>query len=258
MTNATAPDRTLPATQHSFAVNGMHCQSCVSKITSALQAIDGVESAQVTLQPPRATIAMERHVPLRELNQAVSAVGSYALAEEMDAPASIMTNAPTTTTTEERPESLFPLFLIVGYLLGAVLLIALSTGHWSLHALMSHFMGGFFLVFSFFKLLDLRGFAMAYRSYDVVARALPAWGFIYPFVELALGAAYLTNWQPFAINVATLLIMLVGAVGVLRALLRKSAIRCACLGTVLNLPMTKVTLAEDLGMAVMAAVMLAL
>jgi hypothetical protein len=50
----------------------------------------------------------------------------------------------------------------------------------------------------------------------------------------------------------------VSAVGVLKALLDRRAIRCACLGTALNLPMTKVTLVEDLGMAAMAAGMLAL
>jgi hypothetical protein len=117
-------------------------------------------------------------------------------------------------------------------------------------------MAGFFLVFSFFKLLDLRGFAGVYRSYDVVARAWPAWGFIYPFAELALGIAYLLNLNPIATNIVTLTLMLVGAVGVLKALLDKRAIRCACLGTALNLPMTTITIVEDLGMAAMAAVML--
>lgn len=117
-------------------------------------------------------------------------------------------------------------------------------------------MAGFFLVFSFFKLLDLRGFADAYRGYDILARALPFWAFVYPFVELALGVAYLTNSFPLATNVTTLALMLIGAVGVLRSLLNKRAIRCACLGTALNLPMTTITLVEDLGMAAMAGAML--
>jgi hypothetical protein len=121
---------------------------------------------------------------------------------------------------------------------------------------MRHFMAAFFLVFSFFKLLDLRGFSDAYRSYDIVARLWPTWGYIYPFVELALGIAYLLNVAPFATNLATLVLMLVGAVGVLKALLDKRAIRCACLGTALNLPMTTITLVEDLGMAAMAAITL--
>jgi hypothetical protein len=59
-------------------------------------------------------------------------------------------------------------------------------------------------------------------------------------------------------NSVTLVLMLVGAAGVLKALLDKRAIRCACLGTALNLPMTTVTLVEDLTMAAMAAGMLVL
>lgn len=253
MSTVTPTTPTASAMRHSFVVIGMHCQSCVAKISSALQRVDGVEAARVTLQPPQASIDMRRHIPARELNDAVAAVGDYKLSETAGEA------SPTRAAeSEQKPEGLYPLFLIVGYILGSVLLVALATGHWSLHALMSHFMGGFFLVFSFFKLLDLRGFAMAYRSYDVVARAWPAWAFAYPFVELALGAAYLTGWQPSAINVVTSVLMLVSGVGVLQALMRKSAIRCACLGTVLSLPMTTVTLVEDLGMAVMAAAMLIL
>ncbi|MCC6661950.1 MAG: hypothetical protein IT437_13825 [Phycisphaerales bacterium] len=118
-------------------------------------------------------------------------------------------------------------------------------------------MAGFFLVFSFFKLLDLRGFADAYMSYDILARRSRAWTPAYPLVELALGAAYLARWQPVVTSGVTLALMLVGSVGVLRAILGKRRIRCACLGTALNLPMTTVTLVEDLGIAAMAAAMLA-
>lgn len=50
--------------------------------------------------------------------------------------------------------------------------------------------------------------------------------------------------------------MLIGAIGVAKSLLGKQAIRCACLETALNLPMTKVTLIEDLTIAIMAALML--
>ncbi|MEL6211535.1 MAG: MauE/DoxX family redox-associated membrane protein, partial [Pseudomonadota bacterium] len=160
---------------------------------------------------------------------------------------------------EENPgESLYPLFLIVGFIAGVTLLVAVSTGDWSAEPLIRHFMAGFFIVFSFFKLLDPPGFVSAYRGYDLIARKIPAWGWAYPFVELTLGVAYLLAWVPIATNAITLVLMLVGAAGVLKALLDKRAIRCACLGTALNLPMTKVTLVEDLTMAAMAAVMLGL
>ena len=121
---------------------------------------------------------------------------------------------------------------------------------------MSNFMGGFFVAFSFFKLLDLRGFVDAFQSYDVVAKPIRAYGYAYPFIELALGVAYLVRFAPIATNVVTLIVMLAGLVGVSKALVETRTIQCACLGTVFNLPMSKVTLIEDALMAGMAIVML--
>jgi hypothetical protein len=157
---------------------------------------------------------------------------------------------------EEQPESVYPLLLIVGFITGTVLLIAIASGVFEPMVMMRHFMAGFFIVFGFFKLLDPPGFVSAYRGYDLLARRSAAWAWSYPFVEVALGAAYLLNLWPIIVNSITLVLMLIGAAGVLKALLDKRAIRCACLGTALNLPMTKVTLVEDLTMAAMAAVML--
>jgi hypothetical protein len=152
--------------------------------------------------------------------------------------------------------SLYPFFLIVAYLVGVTLLIAAATRTWAPEPMMRHFMAGFFLVFSFFKLLDVRGFVRAYRMYDLLAGAVPLWAWAYPFVEVALGAAYALNVRPAVVNTVTLGLMLFGAFGVLSALRGGRRIRCACLGTVLNLPMTTVTALEDLGMAAMAGAML--
>ena len=110
---------------------------------------------------------------------------------------------------------------------------------------MINFMAGFFLVFSFFKLLDVRGFADAYSSYDLVAMRWQPWGLIYPFVELGLGVAYLFRFSLPVTNWIALIIMLVSVLGVIRANMRKETIRCVCLGTVLKLPMSTVTIVEN-------------
>ncbi len=240
--------------EHTYTIQGMHCESCVDKITRALRNVPGIMSAEVSLDPPQARVTMENHLPLTELQDAVRRAGEYKLQAADEGTAATATSAQVEAVATK--ESLYPLVLIVGYLLGMVLLFAWVHRDFSLEFVMTRFMGGFFLVFSFFKFLDLRGFADAYRSYDVLARAIPSWGFVYPFVELVLGIAYVAGWNLVATNVATLVIMLVGSVGVFRALLSKSHIRCACLGTALNLPMTTITLVEDVGMAAMAALML--
>lgn len=238
----------------SVPLSGMHCQSCVGKITTALKRLIGVESVDVSLQPPMARLRSDRPVSPSEIDAAVRSAGDYMVAEAVQ-PAP-MPAAPAVDEAERG--SLYPLALIVGYIAGTVALLAWSSGSFTTAALMTGFMGGFFLVFSFFKLLDVRGFALSYRTYDLVAAAWPTWGVIYPFVELSLGIAYVTNVLPWLTNAVTLVVMLVGAAGILKALLNKRQIRCACLGTVLKLPLTQVSLAEDVLMALMAATMLIL
>lgn len=241
-----------------YAVEGMHCQSCVAKVTNALRSVPGVTSTTVALDEGRAVVETETPPDDAQLRDAVEAAGDYELKPMATTAARDATSAnhePDTIDSSPK-ESLYPLFLIVGYILATVLLIAWATNDWRVEPIMRHFMAGFFLVFSFFKMLDLRGFVSAYRMYDLPARAFGPWAWVYPFVELALGVAYLVNAFPLATNIVTLAVMLVGAVGVLRAILDRRQIRCACLGTALNLPMTKVTLVEDLTMAAMAAAML--
>jgi hypothetical protein len=56
--------------------------------------------------------------------------------------------------------------------------------------------------------------------------------------------------------VLTLVIMIVSTIGVRKALGRK--IQCVCIGTWFSLPLTKVTIVENLVMAAMALVMIVL
>lgn len=232
--------------ERTLSIRGMHCPMCVGRLTAALKGVAGVSAVRVTLEPPEARVESDASVSDGALAAAVRGAGKY----------EVMVEAADEGVVET-PASLRPLALIVGYIAGVTALATWVRGDGSVHSMMNDFMAGFFIVFSFFKMLDLRGFAGAYRMYDVAAKAWGPWAWMYPFVELGLGVMYLTRWQPMVANWATLVLMAIGAAGVLLALRRKQGIRCACLGTALNLPMTTVTLIEDLAMAGMAGVMLA-
>ena len=117
-------------------------------------------------------------------------------------------------------------------------------------------MAGFFLVFSFFKMLDLSGFANSYMSYDIIARKWKSWGYIYAFIELGLGLAYLTNCCPLATNITAFVVMTISIIGVLQSVLNKKKIQCACLGAVFDLPMSTVTIIEDALMIIMSGYMI--
>lgn len=229
----------------------LHCGACVARVRPLLDAAPDVRSWTANTDGPQAVLTVEGEgITAERVDALIRPAGFHVLGEEVVTPAS------TPPKPTEKPTSYYPLALILGFLLGVTALVEVANGSFDSMRAMGHFMAGFFLVFAFFKLLDLRAFADAYGMYDVVARKWPVYGFVYPFIELALGAAYLTSFSPLATNAATLVVMGVSAVGVVKALIAKQKIQCACLGTVFNLKMSVVTLVEDGLMLAMAAAML--
>ncbi len=149
-----------------------------------------------------------------------------------------------------------PLLVVLAYISGAVLFRSFLSGNFEAAVLMENFMGGFFLVFSLFKLIGLQKFADAFQSYDLLAARSRGYALGYPIIELLLAAAYFSGSFPVFTNIITALLMGVGSIGVYIALRSNRTIQCACLGAVFELPMTKVTLFEDLIMGAMAVLML--
>lgn len=231
----------------------MTCNSCVTRVKSELLKLGDIESAEVQLATPQATITMQRHIPVEKLQEAVSKAGTYKIAEVNG----MQHHAPTSAVAQTaESNSYFPIVLIFAFITGITLFIQWIQGVFMWMQWMRHFMAGFFFVFSFFKFMNLRGFQEGYGTYDIVARRWPTWGWIYPFVELALAFAFLSGFEPLITNIVTLLVMGVSSIGVIQSLRRKSTFQCACLGTVIKLPLSKVTLAEDLLMVLMSAAMI--
>ncbi len=236
-----------------YSVTGMTCGGCVNRVKTTLAPF--AESVEVTLEPPQALLTSAT-TDLATLNAALSKVGHYAL-HTIQKPSSESADATQKNAKQSNWFSTYkPLILVFAYILLVTFAVEYTHGDLTLHRFMTHFMAGFFLVFSFFKLLDLKGFASSYAMYDLLAKRLPAYGLIYPFIELGLGAAYLLGYRPILINTITLVVMVFSSIGVILAVINKQKIRCACLGTGFNLPMTTVTIIEDLLMAAMAAWML--
>ena len=238
------------------------CKNCANKVKAALAnyatAINlSTDLTQITLHSPSLEVST--------LNEILIKIGNYKIGQQ------ILASLPTSETKIQaiKVEQLTlndenatmitryqPLILVFAYILLVTLAIEVASGHFESHRFMPNFMAGFFLFFSFFKLLDLAGFANSYSMYDVLAKQVPAYGYIYPFIELGLGAAYLLAYRPTLINAVTLVVMTFSSIGVTLAVMNKQKIKCACLGAGFNLPMTTVTIIEDLLMAAMALWML--
>ncbi len=153
-------------------------------------------------------------------------------------------------------KSYLPLFVIISLIFIASATVSWSTGMFNISHFVTYFMTGFFLVFSGFKLMDLRGFAEGYSTYDLLAQRWFGYGYIYPFIELGFGLAMLAGFMNPALLWAEFVVMLFSGIGVGIKLAKGEEFQCACLGTFLKVPLTKITLIEDFGMALLALVLL--
>jgi copper chaperone CopZ len=258
---------TLEQKNTKYSVTGMTCGSCVARVKTALEKLSEVEGVSVQLEYPQAVISTQNDVDLAIFRKAVKAAGNYDISEQKieKEPAPFPTisikkkvtkNAVAESLPEKSINTYKPLILIVSFIAGVSLLAQYPFADFSGMLWMRHFMAGFFIVFAFFKLLNISGFASSYRMYDVIAARWSTWGYIYPFVELALGVMYLINFNPLFTNIATIVVLGVGSIGVIESNLNNRKIKCACLGDVFNLPMSTVTIVENLTMVGMAVVML--
>jgi hypothetical protein len=92
--------------------------------------------------------------------------------------------------------------------------------------------------------------------YDPLAKVVPAYAWAYPFLETLLGLCFLFRFQIDFALIATLIVLGITTIGVSQSLFSKRKIKCACLGTALNLPMTEATFIENTIMIIMAIIML--
>ncbi|MDG5492773.1 heavy-metal-associated domain-containing protein [Psychroserpens sp. SPM9] len=236
---------------HTYTITGMTCNGCKSSVEQALSKVDNIETVAVDLEQSEAKLTMSEHVSEAVLQQALPEKYTISEKKHTNVFASV---SHTNEANKSELLQLFPLFLIFGYLIVASVLLHINP--WNLEAFMLDFMGLFYIVFSFFKLLDLKGFPESFKMYDPLAKAIPAYGWIYPFIEVTLGLLFLMRIQiPLAL-IATLVVLGITTFGVTKTLLDKKSIQCACLGTALKLPMTKATFIENTVMIIMAVIML--
>ncbi|KDN56880.1 heavy metal translocating P-type ATPase [Flavobacterium seoulense] len=64
--------------KYTYTINGMHCNSCKSKVENALNTIEGVD-VEVSLNPPQAVISMQKPIQLAHFQEVLSAAGNYTI-----------------------------------------------------------------------------------------------------------------------------------------------------------------------------------
>jgi copper chaperone CopZ len=236
--------------KHTYQISGMTCNGCRSDVEKRLLAVPGVKEAVVTLENEQAVVLMDTFIAVDIFQEALPKKYSVTEKENVFKNSAFDKTAP----LKSKLAQLKPLFLILVYISIATILLHYQRENWN--GAMLDFMGLFFIVFSFFKMLDVKGFSKSFGMYDPLARIIPVYGWIYPFIETALGFMLLMRLKVDIALIATLVILGITTIGVSKTLLDKKSIPCACLGTALKLPMTEATFIENVLMIVMGIFML--
>ena len=237
-----------------YKIYGMTCFNCKTFIEKKLSDLDQIINVEVDLENQEAIIAMNNYTELKVLQKSLPSKYSISIKEGTT---DFDSNQNTSFQIEEgksKFQQLKPLLLIFFYIISAIVL--LHYKNWSWNEAMLDFMGLFYVIFSFFKMLDLKGFPESFRMYDPLAKRIPLYGSIYPFLETSLGLMFLMRFEIKIALIITLVLLGITTFGVTKTLLDKKLIQCACLGTALKLPMTEATFIENIIMIVMAIILL--
>ena len=228
-----------------FKISGMTCNGCRSTIENKLSSLDGINNVQVDLTNGEAIVYSKNPISFSLISNSLPS--KY----------KVIRNIPDQDNEiikSNKIKQLKPLFIILGYI--SVTSILLNFRNWNSTNAMLDFMGLFYIIFSFFKILDIKGFSTSFKMYDPLAKKITIYGYIYPFIEILLGLMFLTRIEVNIALLITIIILGITSVGVTQTLLNKKTINCACLGTTLKLPMTEATFIENAIMIIMAIILL--
>ena len=222
-----------------FTVKGIQCMNCVNEIRNDLQKNKIINKVEINTNLNKIKITSKEEISINKLQ-------SY-----LNEKYKILTKEKKINSDEKisKFKELQPLFLILSYIFFSSIFLNYNKPNTT--SFMLDFMGQFFIVFSFFKILDLRGFTESFKKYDPIAKRFNIYSWIYPFIEIIIGFLLLSRICIYVSLIAMVLILSLTSIGVIHSLNKKDKIQCACLGSVLNLPMTEVTLIENAIMIMM-------
>lgn len=230
-----------------YKIQGLTCNGCVNSVKVKLEETLPNQNINVLLKESKVIIEGDTTPDIEILKSVLPEKYTISEFSKNNSQSHLLKSA-------TKLSELKPLILIFGYVsLGSILMHIKS---WDMVQFMIDFMGLFFIVFSFFKLLDLKGFTNTFKMYDPLAKKSALYAKVYPFIEVMLGLLFLFRFEVKLAIVITLFILTITTIGVTKTLRSKEEIQCACLGSVLKLKMTEATFIENTIMILMGVSLL--
>ena len=228
-----------------YKVSGMTCDGCANSIKETLELNNLISSVNISLENENINISSDKSFTVNELNSLIENLGNYKIYEENIFSKII-----------EYFSSKKTLLLALSLVLISSLSLHIGEDNFELNEWMVSYMGIFFLLFSFLKLIDVKGFSGSFKKYDLISKIIPSFAITYPFIELFLALTFLSGYFLITSYIMTLLFMTSQFFGVFISLQKKEVIKCACMGSSINIDISTLTLFENLVMILMSSYMI--
>ena len=230
-----------------FKIKGMTCQGCADTIKKGVNSYSNINNVIVSLDKNELIIDSNQKFSIEHVDSMLVALGNYTVEKG---------NISTFYKVLNYCKTNKPIFLALFIVFLSSLAIQAPYSSFNLNKWLISYMGMFFILFSFLKLLNVQAFSITFSKYDILAKYVPGFGRGYPFIEFLLGISFLTQSMLLTSNIFTLIFMSSQSIGVINILKNKQIVDCACLGSSINLPISYLTFIENAIMIIMAIYMI--
>ena len=143
-----------------YTVSGMTCDGCVQTIGNKLNLESEISEVNIDLNSSVMSITADKEFSINELNKIIKNVGDYKINEYKNKNIFV------------KILSLFNTYKPILVSLSMVIILSLITtnnDNFSITNFCRYFMGYFFIIFSFLKLLNVKQFAISFSNYDPIS-----------------------------------------------------------------------------------------
>ena len=235
--------------KNTYKVQGMTCDDCVQTIKTKLELENEITEVNISLSESKLTVISNKNYEPEDLNKIIKNIGNYYIENNKS-------NKYKQGNLIDYIKTYKPILLALFFV---VLLAVISSieRSFSYKEFFRLYMGYFFIIFSFLKLQNIKQFALSFSKYDPISQKFFKFGIIYPFLELLLGILFILNFLGLTINILTIIIFIPQTIGVIIKLKNNEKISCACVGTSTEIPISNLTILENIIMCLMAIYMIA-
>ena len=202
-----------------FKIKGIKCNKCIDEVLNDLKTNKELNLIEINFNEKQLKVSSTKKLTKEKMQSYLKP--KYKLTE-------ITKKENLNKISLNKIQQLYPLFLILTYILISSLI--LNYNNLVINDFILDFMGQFFIIFSFFKFLNLRGFKNSFKIYDPLAKKFNFYGWTYPIIETLVGISFLMRFEYQIFAYVSILILTPTTIGVIKTLNREEKIKCACLG----------------------------